>query len=92
MSAGNIAHAKNKATAGNKDKTLVKKVHLILCALFAIAIIISDVFICRTGEWFHRKLHWIPASLLAGGKWLAVRRGKDACLSRAFPCINMAWE
>ena len=41
---------------------------------------------------FHRKLHWIPASLLAGGKWLAVRRGKDACLSRAFPCINMAWE
>ena len=53
MSAGNIAHAKNKATTGNKDKTPVKKVHLILCALFTVAIIISVVFICRTGEWVH---------------------------------------
>jgi hypothetical protein len=40
---------------------------------------------------FHRKLHWIPASLLAGGKWLAVRRGKGACLNRAFSCITASW-
>jgi len=39
----------------------------------------------------HRKLHWIPASLLAGGKWLAVRRGKGACLNRAFSCITVSW-
>ena len=53
MSAGNIAHVKNKPTTGNKDKTPVKKVHLILCALFTVVIIISVVLICRTGEWFH---------------------------------------
>ncbi len=39
----------------------------------------------------HRKLHWIPASLLAGGKWLAVRRGSGAYLSKAFSCITTAW-
>ena len=47
------------------------------------------------GHWYgdpiHRKLHWIPASLLAGGKWLAVRRGEGACLNSAFSCITAAW-
>jgi hypothetical protein len=39
----------------------------------------------------YKKPHWIPAILLAGGKWLAVRRGKGACLNSAFSCINVAW-
>ena len=53
MLAGNITYIKNKPTKDNKDKAPVKKVHLILCAVFTVAIIISIVFIWRTGEWFH---------------------------------------
>ena len=53
MLAGNITYVSNEPKSDNKNKAPVKKVHLILCGVFTVAIIISVVFILCTGEWFH---------------------------------------
>ena len=39
----------------------------------------------------HRRPRWIPASLLAGGRRLAARRGRGACLARSLSGIAAAW-
>jgi hypothetical protein len=40
---------------------------------------------------FHRKPRWIPASLLAGGKRLAIRRGEYVCQGTVAGDIKMTW-